>query len=182
VKVSRADLSEILIIEPRVFSDDRGFFLESFNERVFAEAGLPTHFRQDNWSRSSRSVLRGLHYQLDHPQGKLVMCVRGEVFDAVVDIRRGSPTFGRWVATTLREDAPRAIWIPPGFAHGFCVLSDTADILYKCTELYYSDDQRGVQWNDPSIGVPWPITSPRISTKDLQYLPLNSSRDDLPRF
>jgi len=180
--VSATSLPGVLIVEPQVFGDDRGFFLESFNSVRFAEHGLPTHFEQDNHSRSRQNVLRGLHYQLLKPQGKLVTVVRGEVFDVAVDIRRGSPTFGRWFGTVLREDEHRYVYIPPGFAHGFCVLSDSADFVYKCTSVYDTDDDRGVLWSDPEIGIEWPVTEPQLSSKDCLYLSLNAERDDLPSY
>jgi dTDP-4-dehydrorhamnose 3,5-epimerase len=172
----------VLLIEPRVFEDDRGFFLESFNAGRFSEHGLPNVFPQENHSRSRRGVLRGLHYQLRRPQGKLVTVVRGEVFDVAVDIRRGSPCFGRWFATTLSGEQPRFLWIPPGFAHGYCVLSDSADFLYKCTETYAPDDDHGVLWSDRSVGIKWPVQQPFLSARDANLSPLSASRDDLPEF
>jgi dTDP-4-dehydrorhamnose 3,5-epimerase len=180
MKVLETPLPGVLVIEPRVFRDDRGFFLESFNADRFGEHGLPTVFRQDNHSHSLKGVLRGLHYQLRRPQGKLVSVVRGEVFDVAVDIRRGSPTFGKWYGTVLSEAQPRYLWIPPGFAHGFCTLSAVADFAYKCTDVYVPDDDRGVLWSDPSIGIDWPITDPLLSDKDRRMPPLSTSRDDLP--
>nr|MCU0890415.1 dTDP-4-dehydrorhamnose 3,5-epimerase [Sandarakinorhabdus sp.] len=149
-------LPGVLLIEPRVFGDARGFFLESWNRQSFAEAGLDMDFVQDNHSRSSRGVLRGLHYQLHNPQGKLVRVTQGAVFDVAVDIRRASPHFGRWVGYELSADNHRMLWIPPGFAHGFLVLSDTADFLYKCTTLYDPPSDRGIRWDDPAIGIDWP--------------------------
>jgi len=182
MKIHETTLPEVLLLEPRVFRDERGFFLESFNDVRFGAHGLPTSFRQDNHSRSARDVLRGLHYQLRQPQGKLVTCVRGSIFDVAVDIRVGSPTFGRWAGVTLTDDEPRYLWVPPGFAHGFCTLSDVADVVYKCTDVYAADDDRGVRWNDPSIGIEWPILDPRLSDKDRQYEVLSASRPDLPRY
>lgn len=182
MKVHETSLPGVLLIEPRVFRDDRGFFLESFRDERFAEHGLPTHFRQDNHSRSSRGVLRGLHYQLTRPQGKLVTAIRGELFDVAVDIRVGSPTFGQWFGCTLSGDDPRYLWIPPGFAHGFCVLSDVADFTYKCTDVYVPSDEGGVMWDDPAVGIEWPIAAPLLSPKDERYAPLSASRADLPRF
>lgn len=175
-------LPGVVVLRPRVFADDRGFFYESFHDERFAAAGLPTAFRQDNHSRSTRGVIRGLHYQLDRPQGKLVTCIRGSVLDVVVDIRVGSPNFGRWDAVTLSEDSPRYVWVPPGFAHGFCVTSDVADVVYKCTDIYAPHDQRGVRWSDPELGIQWPAGEARVSEKDQQYLPLRAERDDLPRY
>jgi len=168
-----------------VFSDDRGFLYESFNVDVFAglaPEGLPTSFVQDNHSRSTERVLRGLHYQLQRPQGKLVTCVRGTIFDVAVDIRAGSPTFGRWTGVTLNGDAPRYVWIPAGFAHGFCALSPVVDVIYKCTELYVAEDDHGVLWSDERIGIAWPIRDPITSPKDQQYAGLDASRADLPRY
>lgn len=180
MKIEQTSLPGVLLIEPQVFWDDRGFFLESFNERRFAEHGLPTQFRQDNHSRSTRSVLRGLHYQVSKPQGKLVTVITGCVFDVAVDIRPGSSTFGRWCGVTLRSDEPRAVWIPPGFAHGLCVLSDVADVIYKCTELYSADDEAGIRWNDPAVGIVWPIEAPQLSEKDKQLPGLAASRAPMP--
>lgn len=170
------------MIEPRVFRDDRGFFMETFHDDRFREAGLPVRFRQDNHSRSNLNVLRGLHYQLEHPQGKLVTCVYGTVFDVAVDIRVGSPTFGRWTGVTLSADAPRCMWIPPGFAHGFCALSAVADVTYKCTDVYHAEDDRGVLWNDPTIGIQWPIRDVLLSPKDQRHAPLDPTRRDLPSY
>lgn len=182
VNIVATELPDVLVIEPRVFRDDRGFFVESFHDERFREAGLPIRFRQDSHSRSKRRVLRGLHYQLEHPQGKLITCVHGSVFDVAVDIRVGSPTFGRWTGATLSADEPRYIWIPPGFAHGFCALSDVADVTYKCTEIYYAEDDRGVLWNDPSIGIQWPISDVLLSPKDRRHAPLDPTRGDLPTY
>jgi dTDP-4-dehydrorhamnose 3,5-epimerase len=185
VRIERTELPEVLILEPRLFRDDRGFFYESFNVDVFArhaDDGLPTTFVQDNHSRSMERVLRGLHYQLHRPQGKLVTCVRGTIFDVAVDIRVGSPTFGRWVGLTLSGDAPRYLWIPAGFAHGFCVLSPVADVIYKCTEQYDAEDDRGVLWSDESIGISWPVRDPILSAKDRLYAGLDPTRADLPRY
>lgn len=168
MNVVRTEIPDVLVLEPKVFGDSRGFFLESFNQRAFAEAtGLNVEFVQDNHSRSARGVLRGLHYQLQQPQGKLVRAVRGAVFDVAVDVRRSSPTFGRWVGVELTEDNHRQLWVPPGFAHGFVVLSDTADFLYKTTDYYAPQYERSIAWNDPAIGVRWPYEStPALSAKD----------------
>jgi dTDP-4-dehydrorhamnose 3,5-epimerase len=179
------ELPGVLVIEPRVFRDDRGFFYEAFNAETFSahrDVGLPTAFVQDNHSRSAQGVLRGMHYQLDRPQGKLVTCVRGAIFDVAVDIRVGSPTFGRWVAVTLDGDAPRYLWIPPGFAHGFCVLTPVADVIYKCTDVYVGSDDRGILWSDASLGIQWPERHPIISPKDERYLGLDAGRADLPTY
>lgn len=175
-------LTGVLVVEPEVFGDERGFILESFNATRFAKHGLPTSFPQDNHSHSKAGVLRGLHFQRTRPQGKLVTVMRGRVFDVAVDVRRGSPTFGKWVSETLSEDAPQYFYIPPGFAHGFCVLSDVADVVYKCTEVYDASDDRGVLWNDPGLAIPWPIKEPTLSAKDRSYPRLTADRDDLPSF
>jgi dTDP-4-dehydrorhamnose 3,5-epimerase len=168
MKIIPTALPEVLIIEPKVFGDTRGFFFESFNQRAFQQAmGLDLQFVQDNHSRSGRGVLRGLHYQIQQPQGKLVRVVRGSVFDVVVDVRRSSPTFGRWVGVDLSEDNYRQMWVPPGFAHGFLVTSESADFLYKTTDYYAPEHERCIAWNDPSIGIEWPLTTePQLSAKD----------------
>ena len=160
-------LPEVKLLEPRVFGDDRGFFLESWNAATFADAGIDVSFVQDNHSRSARGVLRGLHYQIVEPQGKLVRVVSGAVFDVAVDIRRSSPNFGRWTGHELSAANKHLLWVPPGFAHGFVTLSEAADFLYKCTTLYAPAHDRGIAWNDPAIGIDWPIdTAPTLSAKD----------------
>jgi dTDP-4-dehydrorhamnose 3,5-epimerase len=169
VKVTPTVLPEVLIIEPKVFGDSRGFFLESFNQKEFNEAtGVSLEFVQDNHSRSAKGVLRGLHYQIQQPQGKLVRVVRGSVFDVAVDIRKSSPNFGKWVGIDLTEENNRQLWVPPGFAHGFLVTSESADFLYKTTDYYAPEFERCIAWNDPAIGVEWPLraTPPQLSTKD----------------
>ena len=170
MKVTPTSIPSVLIIEPRVFGDTRGFFFESFNQRAFNLAtGLDVNFVQDNHSRSSKGVLRGLHYQIQQPQGKLVRVVHGSVFDVTVDLRKSSPTFGQWVGVELTEDNNRQLWIPPGFAHGFYVLSDSADFLYKTTDYYAPEFECSLIWNDPTIGIEWPLnTQPIISAKDAQ--------------
>lgn len=170
MKVTPTSIPSVLIIEPKVFGDTRGFFFESFNQRAFNLAtGLDVNFVQDNHSRSSKGVLRGLHYQIQQPQGKLVRVVRGSVFDVTVDLRKSSPTFGQWVGVELTEDNHRQLWIPPGFAHGFYVLSDSADFLYKTTDYYAPEFECSLIWNDPTIGIEWPLnTQPIISAKDAQ--------------
>jgi len=178
MNVERTAIPEVLILQPRVFGDARGFFMESFNARAFAEAtGLDSlNFVQDNHSRSSKGVLRGLHYQIQQPQGKLVRVVRGAVFDVAVDVRRSSPTFGRWVGTELSEDNQRQFWVPPGFAHGFVVLSDSADFLYKTTEYYAPQHERSIAWKDPDIGIEWPQgITPLLSDKDARGLRLKDA-------
>ena len=157
MKATRLSIPEVVLIEPKVFGDARGFFFESFNQKAFNEATGTNHqFVQDNHSRSSRGVLRGLHYQIQQPQGKLVRVARGAVFDVAVDIRRSSPTFGQWVGAELTEDNQHQLWVPPGFAHGFVVLSESADFLYKTTDYYAPQHERSIAWNDPSIGISWP--------------------------
>ncbi|MDQ0141586.1 dTDP-4-dehydrorhamnose 3,5-epimerase [Cupriavidus necator] len=168
VKVVPTSLPEVLVIEPKVFGDERGFFFESFNAREFEEAtGLQRHFVQDNHSRSARGVLRGLHYQIQRPQGKLVRVVAGEVFDVAVDIRRSSPNFGKWVGVMLSAENKREVWVPEGFAHGFLVMSESAEFLYKTTDYYAPEFERSIRWNDPAIGIEWPIEGvPVLAKKD----------------
>lgn len=171
MKVTRTEIADVLILEPKVFGDARGFFLESFNRQVFREAaGADPDFVQDNHSRSGKGVLRGLHYQVEHPQGKLVRVVRGAVFDVAVDLRRSSPTFGRWVGTELTEDNHRQLWVPPGLAHGFLVLSESADFLYKTTDYYHPAHECCIAWDDPTLAIDWPLERlaerPRVSDKD----------------
>lgn len=165
-------LPDVWVLEPSVFGDDRGFFLESFNQRDFERAtGLTgLHFVQDNHSKSGHGVLRGLHYQIQHPQGKLVRVVQGEVFDVAVDLRKSSPTFGQWVGEWLSADNHRQMWIPPGFAHGFVVVSDSAEFLYKTTDYWYAAHERSVRWNDPTLAIDWPTlaSEPLLAAKDAQ--------------
>ena len=175
MKVTPTDIPDVLIVEPRVFGDARGFFFESWNRRTFAAAGLDVDFVQDNHSRSTRGVLRGLHYQIHHAQGKLVRVIAGEVYDVAVDLRRGSPTFGRHVAVTLSADDERMLWVPPGFAHGFCVTSDSADFLYKTTDYWHAEHERTLLWNDPALGIAWPVRDPVIAAKDAAGVPLASA-------
>lgn len=157
MQVLPTEIPGVLEIVPKVFGDARGFFVETWNERAFHECGIDAHFVQDNWSRSRKGILRGLHYQVEHAQGKLVRVVRGSVFDVAVDMRRWSPTFGRWTGRVLSADNMRALWIPPGFAHGFLALEDDTDFTYKCTELYAPQFERTVAWNDADIGIDWPL-------------------------
>jgi dTDP-4-dehydrorhamnose 3,5-epimerase len=180
VKTIPTELPGVTIIEPRVFSDARGFFFESYHAARYAQAGFPSVFVQDNHSSSVKGTIRGLHYQLRHPQGKLFRVLRGSVFDVAADIRRGSPTFGRWTGVELSAENRRQLFIPAGFAHGFCVLSDGAEVEYKCTDVYVADDQRGVLWSDPTIGIRWPVREPVLSDQDRRFLPLTAERDDLP--
>ena len=167
MKVINTKLKDCVIIEPNIFGDDRGFFLEIFQaERYSQLAGINLPFVQDNHSRSSRGVLRGLHFQKTKPQGKLVRVVRGEVYDVALDIRNGSPTFGQWEGIILSGENKRQFWVPPGFAHGFLVLSDTADFEYKCTDYYDPSDEGSILWNDPDLDIPWPLADPILSNKD----------------
>jgi dTDP-4-dehydrorhamnose 3,5-epimerase len=172
MQVTPTDIPDVLIVEPRVFGDARGLFFESWNRRTFAAAGLDVDFVQDNHSRSSRGVLRGLHYQIHHAQGKLVRVIAGEVYDVAVDLRRASPTFGRHVAVTLSADNARMLWVPAGFAHGFCVTSDSADFLYKTTDYWHAEHERTLLWNDPALGIDWPVRDPVIAAKDAAGTPL----------
>lgn len=180
MNVKRTDLLDVLLITPKLFPDARGFFVETFNVASFAAAGLPTNFVQDNHSRSVRNVLRGLHYQLERPQGKLVTVLRGKIFDVAVDVRRGSPNFGNWIGVVLEDMTADALWVPPGFAHGFCALSDTADVVYKCTDYYHPPSERGLRWDDPTLAISWPITDPIVSEKDEKYPRFIPDSSDLP--
>jgi dTDP-4-dehydrorhamnose 3,5-epimerase len=177
------ELPGVLLCEPTVYADARGFFAEVFHGSRYAQAGILPAFVQDNHSRSCRDTLRGLHYQLAHPQGKLVYVVRGSIFDVAVDIRRGSPTFGRHVTAILSDENHHQLYIPPGFAHGFCALSDQVDLLYKCTDVYHPGDDFGLAWNDPQLGIAWPVPEPLLSDKD-RRAPLLAAvvPAQLPRF
>jgi dTDP-4-dehydrorhamnose 3,5-epimerase len=167
MNVIKTKLDDCVIIEPKVFGDERGFFLETFQaERYACLVGITLPFVQDNHSRSARGVLRGLHFQKTKPQGKLVRVVRGEVYDVAVDIRKGSATFGEWEGVILSEENKKQFWVPPGFAHGFVVLSDTADFEYKCTDYYDPSDEGSILWSDPDLNIPWPVANPALSTKD----------------
>jgi dTDP-4-dehydrorhamnose 3,5-epimerase len=168
-------LPEVVLISPKVFEDDRGFFMETFQAREFEQAGLPTHFAQDNHSRSKQGTLRGLHYQIQHAQGKLIRVVAGEIFDAAVDIRKSSPTFGKWAGATLSAQNKQQLWIPPGFAHGFYVVSAWAQVLYKATDFYAPQWERSILWNDPDLKIDWPLIDnqpPALSAKDASGIPL----------
>lgn len=171
-------IPDVLIFEPKIFGDSRGFFFESFNQRAFNQAtGLDLNFVQDNHSKSGKNVLRGLHYQIQQPQGKLVRVIAGEVFDVAVDIRRSSPTFGKWVGANLSADNKRQMWVPPGFAHGFVVLSEFAEFLYKTTDFYAPEYERCIRWDDPEIGIEWPLYGqPALSAKDQQGLSLEQAQ------
>jgi dTDP-4-dehydrorhamnose 3,5-epimerase len=173
MKISALGLAGVKLIEPRVFGDDRGFFMESWNARAFAQAGIDATFVQDNHSRSRRGVLRGLHYQIEHAQGKLVRCVAGEVFDVVVDLRRSSSTFGRSIGLTLSAQNQRMLWVPPGFAHGFLAMSELVDFLYKTTDYWYPEHERTLLWNDAALGIAWPLSgAPILAAKDAAGTPL----------
>jgi len=166
VKVIETRLPGVLIIEPSIYGDERGFFVETYQCERYRAAGIELPFVQDNHSRSARGVLRGMHAQQRHPQGKLVRVARGEVYDVALDIRPGSPTYGRFEAVVLSDTNARQLWIPPGYAHGFLVLSEVADFEYKCTDFYHPEDEIGVIWNDPEVGIPWPLSDPVVSAKD----------------
>jgi dTDP-4-dehydrorhamnose 3,5-epimerase len=167
MNVVKTAIPDVLILEPKVFGDSRGFFMESYNKAVLAQVGITGEFVQDNHSRSVKNVLRGMHYQLEKPQGKLVRVAEGEVFDVVVDLRRKSATFGKWVGTRISGDNKKQLWIPPGFAHGFVVLSESADFLYKVTEYWSPTDEHSLLWNDPEVGIEWPMDgTPVVSAKD----------------
>jgi dTDP-4-dehydrorhamnose 3,5-epimerase len=183
VNVVETELPGVLIIEPKVFGDERGFFMESWNGRRYEEAGLPGRFVQDNLSYSAHGVLRGLHFQNPDPQGKLVSVLQGEVFDVAVDIRVGSPTFGKWTGTTLSAENKRQFYVPPNFAHGFVVTSEAALFFYKCTDYYAPASERTVLWNDPDISIEWPIAEPTLSDKDRAAPPLREMPEEaLPRY
>jgi len=183
MNVITTDLPGVLLIEPKVFGDHRGFFLETFQQERYRRAGIALPFVQDNHSRSRRGVLRGLHFQLRHPQGKLVQVMRGAVFDVAVDIRRGSPTFGQWAGVRLSSENHRQFYVPPDFAHGFCVLSDTALFSYKCTDYYHPETEASILWNDPEIGIDWPVREPALSDKDREAPPLRDlPAQRLPRY
>jgi dTDP-4-dehydrorhamnose 3,5-epimerase len=174
MKITPTALVDVLLIEPRVFADARGFFFESYNRRAFAEAGIDVEFVQDNHSRSARGVLRGLHYQTEHAQGKLVRVISGEVYDVAVDMRRSSPTFGRSIGMTLTAHEKQMLWIPPGFAHGFLVLSETAEFLYKTTDYWYPEFERSLLWNDSTLGIAWPLQqAPTLAAKDAAGTPFS---------
>ena len=182
MKVIPTSLPGVMIVEPKVFTDPRGFFFESYNAERYVAAGLRSTFVQDNHSSSVKNTIRGLHYQFRRPQGKLFRVLSGAVFDVAVDIRRGSPSFGQWFGVELSADNKRQLFIPAGFAHGFCVLSDGAQVEYKCTDVYVADDQHGVIWNDPTIGIPWPVQNPVLSEQDRRFQTLTPDRDDLPSY
>ena len=176
MKFTPTAIPDVIVVEPKVFGDARGFFMESWNERVFSAAGITARFVQDNHSRSVKGVLRGLHYQIKQPQGKLIRVIHGEIFDAVVDIRRRSPSFGKIFTTTLSGKDHKMLWVPPGFAHGFCVTSDSAEVLYKSSDFYAPQHERTILWNDPKLSIAWPVSGiPTISAKDAAGTPLREA-------
>ncbi|HEY7289366.1 MAG TPA: dTDP-4-dehydrorhamnose 3,5-epimerase [Vicinamibacterales bacterium] len=179
LRIRSTDLPEVLVIEPNVFRDERGFFLETYRVDAYGVHRIPP-FVQDNHSRSVRGTLRGLHLQWRKPQGKLVRVIEGEIFDVAVDVRRGSPTFGKWVGVPLSAENFRQCYVPPGFAHGFCVVSDLAQVEYKCTDFYDPGGEVGIPWNDPAVGVAWPIDQPILSARDQKHAPLLDQMDKLP--
>jgi dTDP-4-dehydrorhamnose 3,5-epimerase len=184
LKFTETELPGVIVVQPDVHGDDRGFFLESYHAKKYADGGIDATFVQDNHSRSKQGILRGLHLQLDHPQGKLVRVVEGEVFDVAVDVRRGSPHFGKYVAIILSASSFTQLYVPPGFAHGFLVTSEVAQFEYKCTDLYYPEDELSIAWNDPALAIPWPElqsnTAPALSKKDAEASTLAELTDRLP--
>ena len=175
-------LPGIMLIEPDVHEDRRGYFIELYHQDRYAKAGLHARFVQDNFSRSVHTTLRGLHYQRRHPQGKLVMVMEGTVFDVAVDVRRGSPSLGKWYGVELSAENKRQLYVPPGFAHGYCVVSETAAVMYKCTDFYVPEDERGIIWNDPALGISWPVATPLLSAKDQSFATLAESGTELPTY
>jgi dTDP-4-dehydrorhamnose 3,5-epimerase len=182
VKITALNIPGLLLIEPDLFRDQRGLFCETFHAQRYAEAGLTERFVQDNYSRSVRGTLRGLHYQEPHAQGKLVMVVEGSVYDVAVDLRKGSPSFGKWYGVELSAGNLRQLYVPPGCAHGFCVTSETAAFLYKCTDYYSPKDERGIIWNDPALRISWPVSTPILSAKDQAYRTLAQMEAELPSY
>jgi dTDP-4-dehydrorhamnose 3,5-epimerase len=166
LKITQTSLPEVLLLEPTAFADERGWFIETYHAEKFRQLGLPDTFLQDNHSHSRRGVVRGLHYQLEHPQGKLVRCTRGTILDVAVDIRRNSSTFGKWTSAKLTAENRHMLWVPPRFAHGFSVLSEDADVIYKCTTIRHADSERGIRWNDPDLNIDWQVEHPQLSEKD----------------
>ena len=179
MRVVETELPGDLLVEPKLFGDARGFFLETYQQERYAASGISATFVQDNLSRSRKGTLRGLHFQEPRGQGKLVSVLAGAVWDVVVDVRRGSPTFGKWTGLELSADNRRQLWVPPGFAHGFCVLTDSADFFYKCTEVYRPTDERGIIWNDPALNIPWPTDTPLLSAKDQTFQTLAVMEQEL---
>ena len=178
IKSLDTSIPGVLLFEPDIFMDSRGYFMEIFHQKKYAEIGFDRSFVQENYSHSKRGIVRGLHYQLKRPQGKFLYVMNGEIFDVAVDIRRGSPTFGKWFGTNLSSENRRQIFIPEGFAHGFCVLSESADVFYKCTDFYEPDDEYGIFWSDKTIGIDWPVENPILSEKDCLFKPLNETPEE----
>ena len=169
LKLINTSIPDVLLIEPKVYDDSRGFFLETFHQKKYTDVGINKTFVQDNYSHSKQRILRGLHYQLHHPQGKLIFVLRGEIFDVAVDIRRGSSTFGKWFGANLSAKNKRQIYVPDGFAHGFCVLSESAEVMYKCTDFYDAEDEHGIFWSDETLAIDWPVKTPVLSEKDSKF-------------
>jgi dTDP-4-dehydrorhamnose 3,5-epimerase len=178
MKIAKTPIPDLLLIQPRVFADERGFFLETFRRRGFEDQGIGQEFVQDNHSRSRKGVLRGLHFQKNHPQGKLIYVISGAIFDVALDLRRESPSFGRWHGAVLSDENHHQLWIPPGFAHGFCVISEQVDLVYKCTDYYHPEDEGGIIWNDPELKIEWPIANPIVSEKDSKNPTLRAIEED----
>ena len=181
MNVTELDLPGVLLLEPKVYGDERGFFLETWHAQRYAETGIPERFVQDNLSRSLKNVLRGLHYQIRRPQGKLVSVIDGEVFDVAADVDPDSGTFGRWVGVRLSGDNKRQLYVPPGYAHGFCVLSDAAYFTYKCTDYYAPELERGVRWDDPMLAIEWPVDEPLVNERDAGWPTLDEARRELSK-
>jgi dTDP-4-dehydrorhamnose 3,5-epimerase len=182
VRFTPTALPDVIVIEPDVYRDARGFFLESYHCEKYRHGGIESRFVQDNHSQSAGGTLRGLHFQTRRPQGKLIRVIEGEIYDVAVDLRRGSPTFGKWVSVTLSANNFKQCYVPPGFAHGFCVVSPSAQVEYKCTDLYDPGDERGLMWNDPALGIAWPIDQPVLSDRDRRHPPLADLLETLPRW
>ena len=182
MQIEETDIPGVLVVTPKVFGDERGFFLEIYNKEVFQQAGIEPEFVQDNHSKSIRGVVRGLHYQKKFPQGKLIRAIQGEVLDVIVDIRRGSPTFARWISILISAENKKQVWIPGGLAHGFSVLSETAEFCYKVTDYYHPEDEGGIRWNDPQLKIDWQVQNPLLSEKDRQLPLLAEAAEDLPLF
>lgn len=183
MNIIETKLPGVFLIEPKIFSDDRGVFFECFHMERYGDYGLPTKFVQDNFSHSIKNVLRGLHYQLTNAQGKLIWVTRGKIFDVVLDVRQGSPTFGQWLSFMLSADHPQQIYIPPGLAHGFCTLTEEVNFYYKCTDYYYPNSEHGILWNDPDLNIPWPVSNPILSSKDQINPSFKSIKsEELPKY
>jgi dTDP-4-dehydrorhamnose 3,5-epimerase len=182
MQIEESDIPGVLVVTPKIFGDERGFFLESYNKKVFLQAGIEQEFVQDNHSKSIRGVVRGLHYQKKFPQGKLIRVIQGEVLDVIVDIRKGSPNFSRWISILLTAENKKQVWIPGGLAHGFAVISETAELCYKATEYYHPEDEAGIRWNDPQLNINWQVQNPLLSEKDRQLPLLAEAGEDLPLF